>query len=149
MQGSTDSGPILPPVVLRLKSERRWRDSFMIRRGRASPESRNLNRTRSDPPLPDDFFRKLRCQIEGPGEVRLALAVFEDAVNCLNGNEEPWKLPPRLFRWEAEQWIESRDRKPLFSFERVCSILDVEAQTIRAQIRRWRARQSFESTRRS
>jgi len=113
----------------------------MIRRGRVSPQSRNLNRTRSDQPLPDDFFRKLRRQIERPGEVRLALAVFEDAVDCLNGNEEPWKYPPRLFRWEAEQWIESRDHESLFSFERVCSILHVEAQTIRAQIRRWRARQ--------
>jgi hypothetical protein len=134
---------------MRIKSRKRWRDSFMIHQGRVTLQSRNPNRSSSDKPLPDDFFRKLSRQIERPGEVRLALAVFEDAVGCLNGNEEPWKCPPRLFRWEAQQWIESRDRKPPFSFERVCSILHVEAQAIRAQIRRWRARQSLESTRRS
>src|SRR5262245_970077 len=142
LQGSTDCGATLPPVVMRLKSSRRRRDSFMNHQGRASLQIRNLNRSHSDQPLPDDFFRKLRYQIERAGEVRLALAVFEDAVGCLNGKEDPWKYPPRLFRWEAEQWIESRDRKPLFSFESVCSILHIEARTIRAQIHRWRARQS-------
>jgi len=72
----------------------------------------------------------------GPrGEMRLALAVLADA-----------DFPPRLFRWEAEQWIESRSRAPLFSFENICSTLSLDANSLRGQIRRWRARQHHEST---
>jgi len=83
----------------------------------------------------------------GPrGEMRLALAVLADAVRCLKGSRDPWNFPPRLFRWEAEQWIESRNRAPLFSFENICSTLSLDANSLRGQIRRWRARQHHEST---
>ena len=91
----------------------------------------------------------LPSQAAAPGKVRLALAVLADAVRCLKGSQDAWNFPPRLFRWEAEHWIESRNREPLFSFENICSTLYLDANRLRGQIRRWRAQQHHESTRHS
>jgi hypothetical protein len=89
--------------------------------------------------LPLDSPREYRGPVRLRGEARLALAVLEDAFGCLAGSHEPWHFPPRLFRWEAEQWIDSRDRAPLFSFERICSILHLDADSIREELRGQRA----------
>ena len=106
--------------------------------GRASSECQRVDRSRSVEALP-------RRSAE-PGEVRLALAVLADAVRCLRGSQDAWNFPPRLFRWEAEQWIESRDRKPHFSFENICSILNLDPNDIRDRIGLWRARLRRPST---
>ena len=73
-------------------------------------------------------------------EVRLAFAIFVDAVACLAERSDEWRIPPRLYRWEAEQWIESGDQGTLFSFERVCLILLLDPEDVRAQLRHWRRR---------
>lgn len=73
-------------------------------------------------------------------EVRLAFAILLDALSCLAERGDDWRIPRRLYRWEAEQWIESRDPGPLFSFENVCLILLLDPEYIRARLRRWRAR---------
>ena len=80
-----------------------------------------------------------------PGDVRLALAVLADAVRCLRGSQDAWNFPPRLFRWEAEQWIESRDREPRFSFENICSLLNLDANDLRGEIGRQRAQPCHQS----
>ena len=97
-------------------------------------------------PLPVDSLRKLHGLTARREQVRLALAVLEDAIGRLEGSQDPWNFPPRLFRWESEQWIESRDRAPLFSFEKICSILHLDAEHVRSEIRRWRAQQSEKPT---
>lgn len=71
-------------------------------------------------------------------EVRLAFAILMDAVACLAERSDAGRVPPRLFRWEAEQWIESGDQGPLFSFERVCLILLLDPEDVRARLRHWR-----------
>ena len=88
----------------------------------------------------------LPSQAAPRGEIRLALAILADAIRCLKGSRSVWNFPPRLFRWEAEQWIETRNRKPLFSFENICSTLHLDANSLRGQIRRWRAQQDHKST---
>jgi len=78
-------------------------------------------------------------------EVRLAFALLLDAVSCLAERADDWRIPRRLLRWEAEQWIESRDPGPLFSFENVCLILFLDPEYIRARLRRWRTRRAGRS----
>jgi len=97
--------------------------------GRASSQRQN----------PDQYpyVEALPRRGAGRGEMRLALAVLADALRCLTGSQDAWNYPPRLFRWEAEQWIESRDRAPRFSFETICSILGLDADDIRGRISRW------------
>jgi len=94
--------------------------------GDASSQRQNPDASRS--------VKALSRRTAEPGEVRLALALLADAVRCLRGSQDAWNFPPRLFRWEAEQWIESRDRKPHFSFENICSILNLDPKDIRDRI---------------
>jgi len=111
---------------------------MMDLRGEASSQRQNPDGSRS--------VKALSRRTAEPGEVRLALAILADAVRCLRGSQDAWNFPPRLFRWEAEQWIESRDRKPHFSFENICSILNLDPSDIRDRIALWRARLRRPST---
>src|SRR5436309_15036712 len=110
---------------------------MMDLRGEASSQRQNPDGSRS--------VKALSRRTAEPGEVRLALAILANAVRCLRGSQYAWDFPPRLFRWEAEQWIESRDREPHFSFENICSILNLDASDLRGQIGRWRAQPCHQS----
>jgi rare lipoprotein A len=78
--------------------------------------------------LPSQFFDgSARC-IEFRGERRLMLAILADAIHIYR--EARGK---RRFR-EAERWIESRDRRWIFSFERICDILGFDAGCIRRSL---------------
>ena len=87
--------------------------------------------------LPAGFFPMLRDRTRGAGEQRLAAAILEDAVRCFQRNRGERGFHRRLLYWETEQWFTSRDPLPLFSFENICLILGVSAETIRAWLRRW------------
>ena len=119
---------------------------MMACHGQLHPRDLNVDRIHPDEALPVDFLRKFRGLSARRDQVRLALAVLEDAIGRLEGSQDPWNFPPRLFRWESEQWIESRDRGPLFSFERICSILRLDAECVRRVIHRWHEQQSHEPT---
>lgn len=110
----------------------------MTRDGDADFAGTRRHPSRSAAARPDPFW-DLRGRVAPRGEERLAFAVLDDAVGCLLQDKDPWKVPSHLFRREAEQWIQSRDRATLFSFENVCSILSLDAEKTRARIRRWRA----------
>ena len=101
----------------------------------------DFDRPRGVEPLPEDCFRKLRRPLAPRGEMRLALAVLEDALKCLKVDQGSRTFRPRWVAREAERWIESTDRGPLFSFENVCLVLGLEARNLRVWIRRWRASQ--------
>ncbi|HUE31308.1 MAG TPA: hypothetical protein VMR79_10535 [Verrucomicrobiae bacterium] len=89
--------------------------------------------------LPEQFFAGPR-RSEDRGEHRLMAAILDDAVQtyCM----------PRVARarggWRAEreagEWIESTDRSWIFSFERICEALDLDAECIRRGVRTWKQR---------
>lgn len=98
--------------------------------------------------LPSQFVSTLRRQ--GPsmkGEHQLLIAMLEDAVRCYQKHiHARTKNEQQLFD-DAEQWImrkdaqrihRSRDEVPAFSFENVCEALGLDADYIRAGLRRWR-----------
>ena len=89
--------------------------------------------------LPEQFFAGPR-RSEERGEHRLMAAILDDAVQtyCM----------PQVARarggWRAEreagEWIESTDRSWIFSFERICEALDLDAEYIRRGVRTWKQR---------
>ncbi len=96
-----------------------------------------------DPPfrasaLPHSLFRTLRIRTSGSGEMRLAVAILEDAVHCLERHRNSRDFTDRLLRWEAEEWFRSTDSRPLFSFENICRLLDLDAPLLREHLRHWR-----------
>ncbi len=119
----------------------------MFRHSAVDSDGRDPDRSCCETALPEQFFQRLRFQTGGRGELRLALGVLEDAVHCLERNHGAREFLPRLLCWEAEQWFKSVDRWPLFSFESICSILDLDPGEIREEIHRWRERRLRRSER--
>ena len=60
-------------------------------------------------------------------------AVLEESIRCFLGADA------RL-RFEAEQWIESGDRRWAFSFVTVCEALGLEPTAVRVALRRMQER---------
>jgi len=78
--------------------------------------------------LPQQFFRKPKWT----GEQRLMAAILEDAVRtCQRGGS------PSLMR-KTIAWIESSDRKWVFSFLNICGALHLDPGRIRSALVRSR-----------
>lgn len=88
-----------------------------------------------DTMLASQFFDRIRRRSDLTGEKRLMCAVIEDAVDVYRkyaGVRDP--AHEKLFR-DAEEWIETRDRTWLFSFETICDVLGLEPDALRRGLR--------------
>src|SRR2546422_10476368 len=89
--------------------------------------------------VPEQFFAGPR-RGEERGEHRLMAAILDDAVltYCMS------QVARARGGWRAEreagEWIESADRSWIFSFERICEALDLDAACIRRGVRTWKQR---------
>ena len=89
--------------------------------------------------VPEQFFAGPR-RGEQRGEHRLMAAILDDAVltYCMS------QVARARGGWRAEreagEWIESTDRSWIFSFERICDALDLDAECIRRGVRAWKQR---------
>jgi hypothetical protein len=85
----------------------------------------------------DTYRRKIPQQ----SEIRLMLAVLEDAINCYQDNIFAVnKKRIQLFK-EAHEWFMNDDASWVFSFVSICSILNLEPDYFRLGIKRWAAKQ--------
>jgi hypothetical protein len=85
--------------------------------------------------LPAQYFTAAPRTQRQP-ELRLMLAVLEDAVLTLvrhAGDNRP--AARRLVR-EVERWVEARASDWPFSFENVCAVLGFDAAAVRRRLRR-------------
>jgi hypothetical protein len=88
--------------------------------------------------LPIQYFEAMRRKHLLEGEKRLILSVLEDAVDCfMKCIESPTNKGQRLFR-DADEWINLEDKRWVFSFDNVCEMLDINADYMRAGLRRWK-----------
>jgi hypothetical protein len=65
------------------------------------------------------------------------LGIFEDAVN-IYCQRFSGRVSLRRLR-EVERWFESRDDAYIFSFERICQVLNLDADYIRRGLKSLRA----------
>jgi hypothetical protein len=90
--------------------------------------------------LPIQYFEAMRRKHLLEGEKRLILSVLEDAVECfMKCIESATNKGQRLFR-DADEWINLEDKRWVFSFDNVCEMLDINADYMRAGLRRWKER---------
>ncbi len=90
--------------------------------------------------LPSQFFLGPSRRAALRGEHRLVFAILEDAIRVYL--KECTARRPRgrhLFR-KAEEWIFSTDSRWIFSFERVCEVLQIDPQYLRRGLLGWRRR---------
>jgi hypothetical protein len=73
------------------------------------------------------------------GERRLMLAVLGDAVDCYRRGRRARDPATRLLFDETRAWLESTDRRALFSFESICDALDIDADYLRRGLRQRQA----------
>jgi len=87
---------------------------------------------------PDQHRDRIRAESTDRPEIRLMLAVMEDAVATYQRFAvDPGRRNQRLFE-EAESWINSRDTSWPYSFENICAALHFEPETLRRGLENWR-----------
>jgi hypothetical protein len=87
-----------------------------------------------------DVFASLDNRLRRIGEVRLAIAVLEDAVRCIERGHGARQFQARVERREAERWVASHARTHVFTFENICVLLRISPEETRARIHSWRDR---------
>jgi hypothetical protein len=90
--------------------------------------------------LPAQYFSAFRRDGGPKRERLLMLAVLEDAVDCFQKYAYSRDPRGRAMLKEAEGWVNSTDRSWLFSFEKICEELDIDAEYLRRGLREWRER---------
>ena len=86
----------------------------------------------------EQYFQNLRLKTVLEPEMRLVLAVLEDAISGYQHyfhSRNP--IHKRLFE-EAKEWFLSSDDDGVFSFESVCDALEVNAAYLRQGLLRWK-----------
>ncbi len=81
--------------------------------------------------LPKQFFSSFRHKTRLKGEMRLVVAVLEDAIDCFRKNILARTGKRRRLFADAESWVLSDDRSDLFSFINVCEILGLDPDYLR------------------
>ncbi|HWP67217.1 MAG TPA: hypothetical protein VNO26_15070 [Candidatus Limnocylindria bacterium] len=74
------------------------------------------------------------------GEHRLMVAILEDAIDVYRKQAAARDTRKRHMFEDAEAWIEDRDSSWIFSFENICTVLDLEPDYIRRGLREWKRR---------
>ncbi len=88
--------------------------------------------------LPTQFYQRMRQQRVLEGERRLMLAILEDAVACFQKFAGATRPRSRRLFQEAEEWFLDTDSSWIFSFESICSVLNIDAQYFRRHLLRWK-----------
>lgn len=87
-----------------------------------------------DAMLPEQFFPGQR-RGEERGEHRLMAAILDDAVLTYCMPQVARARGGSRAEREAGEWIESMDRSWVFSFERICEALNLDAECLRRGVR--------------
>jgi hypothetical protein len=93
----------------------------------------------TDALLPVQYVDLCRNAVARPPELRLRLAVLEDAVRCYQNHVNGTRpRAQRLFNETAEWFAADAPEEP-FSFVNICAVLGIDAEYFRAGLERWRA----------
>jgi hypothetical protein len=71
-------------------------------------------------------------------ERRLILAILEEAVRSYQRYAFATNRRGRRLFWETCEWFAESDEPWVFSFENICHALDLETDSIRQGLTRWR-----------
>ena len=112
----------------------------MIRSGQSSLDGSPILEAPRQGSLIRDIFGKLDNRLRRIGEVRLAIAILEDAVRCIERGQGTRNFQDRIARRDAERWIASHGKGHVFAFENICGLLSLSPEEIRACIVSWRGR---------
>jgi hypothetical protein len=114
----------------------------------SSPEESVFRLFEPDLITPEQHRDRVMPECTDQPEVRLMLAVMEDAVATYQRYAvDPGRRNQRLFE-EAQSWIESTDTSWPYSFENICTALRMEPEILRRGLETWREKQPSPSNER-
>ncbi len=88
--------------------------------------------------LPVQYYDALKRKPFLEGEKLMGFMILKQAVDdYMHHVNAPRRRGQRLFR-EAEEWINARDRRWLYSFENVCMALDIDPEYMREGLHEWK-----------
>ena len=114
-------------------------DRLMQHRAARSVHGQLANLFEPDVLVPAQFFARYRAQARS-GEMRLLLAVLEDGIATFQQHVRDRDRKGRQLFRDAAEWIESPCVDGPFTFEVICDALGIDAEYLRAGLRRWRER---------
>ena len=88
--------------------------------------------------VPSQFFDRIKAEHSSQPEKRLMLAVMEDAVATFQKSVAGATRRQRRLLKETEEWFNSHDTAWAFSFENICTALDIEPDYLRSGLRHWK-----------
>ena len=101
-------------------------------------EERSLATLEADLIVPSQYFDRVKAERSSQPEKRLMLAVMEDAISTFQKSVRGATRRQRRLLRETEEWISASDNNWPFSFENICSALDIEADYLRSGIKHWK-----------
>lgn len=95
-----------------------------------------------------EFFRVFRQKGQMNPEERLMFAVLTDAIECFQKYLDASSGRCRALFNDADAWIQCRDSLSPFSFEHICSVLNISPNYLRSGLARWRTARACDRLRR-
>jgi hypothetical protein len=86
--------------------------------------------------LPVQYYELTRRRNLLEGERKLMFAVLEDATECYLKNMNAKSRWRRILFYEAQNWMNARDRAGLFSYETVCEVFSIDAKSLRTALKK-------------
>jgi hypothetical protein len=106
--------------------------------GYSLPEDNVVRMFEPDLITPDQHRDRVQAELVDRPEIRLMLAVIEDAVATYQRYaDDPNRRSQRLFE-ESKNWIDSTDTSWPYSFENICTALRFEPEQLRRGLEEWR-----------
>lgn len=87
--------------------------------------------------LPEQFFNSQASLFTGRPVAALLRAVLEDALACFHRQFLTEGRRAQREAQEAEAWFLSKEEDWPFSFMAICTVLGLEPEAIRQQLKRW------------
>jgi hypothetical protein len=88
--------------------------------------------------LSAQYYGNLRRATLAQPEMRLTLAILEDAINCFQENVMAESGKRKKLFDEAEAWILDDGGDWIFSFQNVCELLGLSPAYVRQGLLRWK-----------
>ena len=85
--------------------------------------------------LPSQYFDRTSPRLDLNGPRRLMLAVLEDAIRLFVTRAGARDPRGRALFSKSEAWFEDTDSRWLFSFQRICAVLDLDPDYLRRGLR--------------
>ena len=106
--------------------------------GRLTMDEKIASLFQPDTLLSAQYYGNLRRKTLTQPEMRLTLAILEDAINCFQDNLTAESGKGKMLFNEAEEWILEEDGDWIFSFRNVCELLGFNPAYVRQGLLRWK-----------